>query len=205
MATQKKKEIHWPARIPTLETARLRLRPISRRDTDEYFAINSNKMAMEMYGVLQHRRRAESEQLIGLLQRQFKKKLFLRWGITEKGNGRLIGDIGFWRFVDVRARAEIGAKLLPDFWNNGYMTEAMTAVLDYGFGPLNLQSIEGNADIANRGSIRMLQKLKFSEIGIIPRHTYSDIQKRYVDTALYNCPCEQWKEARRNVAGKRRS
>lgn len=190
------KQIKWPNRIPILETKRLTLRALSMKDAEAYFHLNSNQKVMEMYGVHRHKTLNETKKLLTWLQLQFKKKTFLRWGIIQKHDGKLIGDIGFWRFVEIRARAEIGAKLLPDFWGEGYVTEAMIAVLDHAFAELNLQSVEGNVEKTNLGSLGLMKKLGFARIGNIPRHTYSDVSNDYIDTILFNCHSEQWKGRR---------
>lgn len=56
-------------------------------------------------------------------------------------------------------RAEVWYKLDVAYWGNGYATEALTAVLAYGFGALNLHRIEAGCAVANTGSVRVLEKV----------------------------------------------
>jgi [ribosomal protein S5]-alanine N-acetyltransferase len=188
------KEIRWPRSIPRLTTERLVLRALTPEDCEDYFKLNADPRVMETYGISVHKKKAQTLNLIRFLHEQFKARMFLRWGIFVKETGQLIGDIGYWRFVDLRARGEIGSKLSPNFWGQGFGTEAVEAVAEYSFQKLNLQSIEGNADVQNLGSIAMLKKVGFIEIGVIPRSSYSDTTQSYVDTLLLHLDCHLWKE-----------
>ena len=54
--------------------------------------------------------------------------------LTEKTSGRLIGHCGLLiQTVDQVQEHEVGYSLLPEFWNNGYATEAAKKCLDYAF------------------------------------------------------------------------
>ena len=55
--------------------------------------------------------------------------------------------------------AEVWFKIHPNHWNNGYGTEALTKMLDFGFNELNLHRIEAGCAIENTGSIRSLEKV----------------------------------------------
>ncbi|MGE0526338.1 MAG: GNAT family N-acetyltransferase, partial [Bdellovibrionales bacterium] len=141
--------ITFPQVIPTLNSERLVLKPITDADADAYFSICSNPVVMRPWGTKCHESMDETRDLIQYLEQEFKHHRMIRWGVFEGGGSTLIGDVGFWRFVFPRARAEIGAKLDPHVWNRGYMTEAMITVLDFGFRGMNLNSIEGNVDPEN--------------------------------------------------------
>lgn len=54
--------------------------------------------------------------------------------------------------------AEVWYKLHSDFWNNGYATESLHKVLEFGFRRLKLHRIEAGCAVANLGSIRVLEK-----------------------------------------------
>lgn len=182
----KAKTIRWPEMIPEIKTPRLRVRPITAQDATDYFALNRDPKVMLSYGIPRHQSLAQTQSLIRWMQAEFKKHHFIRWGVEDKATGKLIGDVGFWRFTETRARGEIGAKLLPAYWGSGYMTEAMGAVIRYAFKSMNLQSIECHIELENVGSIRMTEKLGFQRIGVIPSHSYSLLKKDYTDMLLLN-------------------
>ena len=54
--------------------------------------------------------------------------------------------------------AEIWYKIHSSYWGKGYATEAVKAVLRFGFETLKLHRIEAGCAIANVGSIKVLEK-----------------------------------------------
>jgi ribosomal-protein-alanine N-acetyltransferase len=186
------KEMQWPHSIPRLTSQRLVLRALTVDDCEDYFLLNSDVKVMETYGVSAHKKKAETLNLIRFLQKQFRARAFLRWGIFQAHTGKLIGDIGFWRFVELRARGEIGIKLASEVWGQGFGTEALTAVIDFAFRKLNLQSIEANVDTENLGSISMFKKVDFIQVGTIPRNSYSEPTHSYMDTILLHMDADLW-------------
>ncbi len=62
-------------------------------------------------------------------------------------------------------RAEVWFKLHVDFWNQGYTTEALKAILDFGFDKLKLHRIEAGCAVDNIGSIKVLEKTGFTREG----------------------------------------
>ena len=83
------------------------------------------------------------------------------WAICLNTQPGLIGTICFWNFSEDRKLAELGYELFPAFQGRGLMSEAVKAVLDYGFKDLALTSIEAYTHRANLRSKKMLAKFHF--------------------------------------------
>ena len=49
--------------------------------------------------------------------------------------------------------------LLPEYWGKGYATEAVRAVLKFGFTVLKLHRMEAGCAVGNIASIRVLKKV----------------------------------------------
>ena len=62
-------------------------------------------------------------------------------------------------------RAEVWFKLHVDFWNHGYASEALKAILNFGFDKLQLHRIEAGCAVDNVGSIKVLEKAGFTREG----------------------------------------
>jgi len=62
-------------------------------------------------------------------------------------------------------RAEVWFRLHVDFWNQGLATEVLLAILDFGFGTLNLHRIEAGCAVNNIGSVKVLEKAGFIREG----------------------------------------
>jgi acetoacetyl-CoA synthetase len=55
----------------------------------------------------------------------------------------------------------IGYWIHPDYWNNGYATEAARAIINFGFSELNATNITTAHAISNSASKRVIEKLGF--------------------------------------------
>ncbi|MEP5728731.1 MAG: GNAT family N-acetyltransferase [Sulfitobacter sp.] len=71
--------------------------------------------------------------------------------------GRVIGTGGF------RSIPEVGYILHPEVWGKGLGTEAMDALITYGFEERGFEEIIADVDPNNAGSIALLTKLGFEE------------------------------------------
>jgi RimJ/RimL family protein N-acetyltransferase len=63
-------------------------------------------------------------------------------------------------------RGEIWYKLLPEYWGQGLATEAMRAVLAFGFEQLQLHRIECGCSIHNIASYKVMEKVGMTREGI---------------------------------------
>ncbi|MGB4847239.1 MAG: GNAT family N-acetyltransferase [Saprospiraceae bacterium] len=61
--------------------------------------------------------------------------------------------------------AEIWFKLLPEFWGKGYATEAVKAIIHFGFHDLKLHRIEAGCAVDNVASIKLLEKAGMQQEG----------------------------------------
>ncbi|MBS0482084.1 MAG: GNAT family N-acetyltransferase [Proteobacteria bacterium] len=86
------------------------------------------------------------------------------WAIVMKGSARLIGCVGLTPDAET-GTAELGYWLSQAFWGRGFVTEAASAVVDFGFVELKLPFILSGHWVGNEPSGRVLQKLGFEEIG----------------------------------------
>ncbi|TMU57128.1 GNAT family N-acetyltransferase [Flagellimonas algicola] len=61
--------------------------------------------------------------------------------------------------------AEVWYKLHSDFWKQGYATESLHRLLEFGFNELQLHRIEAGCAVENLGSIRVLEKVGMTREG----------------------------------------
>lgn len=92
-----------------------------------------------------------------------------RWAILTKA-GQLIGDTELdhitWRSGDAELRICIGDK---SFWNRGYGTDAVQAVLHHAFGEMELQRVYLRVFSQNARAIRCYMKAGFRKEGRLER------------------------------------
>ena len=105
------------------------------------------------------------------------------FAITRKGDPTMIGYTSFWRMMPAHFRGEIGYALLPSYWKQGIMSEALERMLQFGFEELNLHSVEANVNPDNVGSKRLLEKLKFQREAYFRENYFFD--GRFIDSEIY--------------------
>ena len=89
----------------------------------------------------------------------------IRFAIREKEVGKLIGTIGL-HLNKEHQKAELGYWLGKNFWRKGYLTEALKAVLEFGFKELNLNKIYATHFLFNPNSGKVMLKagMKFEGV-----------------------------------------
>ena len=80
-----------------------------------------------------------------------------RWAIHTKADNTFIGWCGLKHLAETN-EIDLGYRLLPECWGQGFATEAAKHTLDYGLHALNLQIITARAKIENTASIKVLEK-----------------------------------------------
>ena len=170
--------------FPLIETERLRLRKISRKDVNEIFFLRSDKRVLHYLDKAPAKTKKDAYDFIKILHDAEKNADGITWGITLKNIEKIIGTIGFWRMQKEHYRAEIGYILHPDYWGKGITQEAMTAVIKYGFEVMKLHSIEANVNPDNAASIRLLEKNGFVREAYFKENYYFD--GKFLDSAIYS-------------------
>lgn len=138
--------------FPALTTDRLHLRQIQPTDAEAFFVIKSDREVMDFYGDEIHQSLEETHVLIQQLQDSYDRREAIIWGITLKGEDTLIGTCTLFSFNFDFHYAETGYELSPAYWRQGITSEAMAAVLTYGFTELDLHRIEAALDPSNTPS-----------------------------------------------------
>lgn len=150
--------------FPILETDRLVLRSAELKDVPHILANHSDDSVMKYLGIKKLSSMSEAEELIEEANVVFQNREGIRWVITRKGEDYYVGSIGMWRLDKLWEKAEIGYELSTKHWGKGYMTEALTSVLEFGFDKIKVGLITANVDIQNLRSGHLLEKLGFNEI-----------------------------------------
>ena len=121
---------------------------------------------------------------------------FKNFRLLDKVTGNVIGRCDFHTWIQKHRRAEIGYHLTDDSYKNkGLMTEALGAVLVFGFEHMNLHRIEALIDEHNEPSRRLLEHYGFSREGILRQHYYiNDVNEDSVMFSLTRSDYELLKE-----------
>ena len=176
--------------FPYLTTSRLLLRHILPGDAESLFAILSDEETMKFYGHEPHESLDDTKEVIRQIEERYTRKEALRWGITFRGEDRLIGSCSIFHFDTGFDCAETGYELNRAYWGKGIMTEAMSAILTFGFSELGLHRIEAIIDIENERSKGLLIKLGFAYEGNLrQRFPFRD---QFLDEHYFGLLKDEW-------------
>lgn len=81
--------------------------------------------------------------------------------VELKASGDAIGVCGLLLRESLGV-SDVGFALLPQYWKRGYAFEAATAVMEYGYSSLGIDTIVGLTSEENTASIKVLKKLGMS-------------------------------------------
>lgn len=149
--------------IPEIETERLKLRAVRLSDAEDVFAYALNPNVLRYTTGITPHVLAETKNFVKSLVEKPKGAFAL--AICLKNSPRVIGLIEFG--IEDSTNGEIDYALAEEYWSQGYMTEAVRAVLDWGFQThLDLQIVSASAMPVNKGSIRVMEKcgMKFDKL-----------------------------------------
>jgi RimJ/RimL family protein N-acetyltransferase len=159
--------VNLPAAPPRLSAARLELRAHVAGDAEALFAILSDAQAMRYWSAPPMAEVTEAAALVARAHEHAASGLGLRWAVCAREGGAVIGSVSLFRFDAQNARAEIGYILGRPWWGRGLMREALTAVIDFAFGELDLRRIEADTDPRNEASVGLLERLGFVREGLL--------------------------------------
>ena len=135
-----------------LQTARLLLRPLVEADAPALFAIFSDPAVMRYWSTPPWASMDEAHALVARDQKAMAAGDYLRLGLVRTDTGALIGNCTLFSIRTTCRRAELGYGLAQSAWGQGYMHEALRALLDFGFSALNLNRVEADIDPRNSAS-----------------------------------------------------
>ena len=167
-----------------IETKRLLLRRLDNNDAEEVLGLRGNPETMKYIPRPLAKTIEDALEHIAMIEDKIVYNTGINWGITIKGNLKIIGIIGHYRISPENHRAEIGYMSFPKFNGKGYMSEAIKAVVAYGFEQMNLHSIEAIIDPENIASERVLQKNGFVKEAHILENEY--FEGKFWDTVIYS-------------------
>lgn len=163
-----------------LNTQRLTLRPIQETDLENVYKGLSNPEVIKHYGV-SFSTLEETKEQMQWYQELVENETGFWWAIELSESGKFVGAVGLNDIKIEHRRGEIGFWLLPEFWGNGYVTEAAFKVLAVGFKDFNLHRIEAWVESGNTGSEQVLKRLGFTHEGSFKDYEIKNSQLISVD------------------------
>ncbi len=153
--------------FPTLQTERLILRQLTMDDLEFAFRHFSDPRVTQY--LMDEPPVADHDQARAIIEfyQEPEGKSHNRWAIVRKADQRVIGTIGYHKWVKAHFRAEVGYDLSPDCWGQGYMSEALREAIRHGFEGMGLHRIEALVFVGNDASIQLLKRMGFQQEGLL--------------------------------------
>ncbi len=169
--------------LPVLQTEHLVLRPLRRKDAADIFSYASDPEVARYVLWEPHRSMSETRSYIRYILALYRHGLPSSWAVMHRESGRVIGTIGFMWYSETNSSAEVGYSFSREFWNRGYATEALRAVISSVFSSLPLNRLEAQHDIRNTASGRVMEKCGMRKEGILRQRIKNKGES--IDTALW--------------------
>lgn len=168
---------------PVIRAKRLHLRKLTMRDANDIFEYSKDPLVAEHVLWDAHRSVSDSKGYLRWMIRKYRFGEPSSWGIALNENDKVIGTIGFMWIQPENSAAEVGYSLARAHWNKGYMTEALHAILDYGFNQMHLNRIEAMHETSNPASGAVMRKCGMQKEGTLRSKVFN--KGKYVDVDLY--------------------
>lgn len=170
--------------LPVLQDGSLVLRAIKDEDTAALYRLFAEDAVTRYMDIDSFASMDQATQLIHFLRQKWRKGQSMRLAITMKGQDELIGTIGLHHIQLHHFKAELGYELLPAYWGQGIMTNALDLLLPYAYETLKLNRIEAFVEPTNAPSLKLLLRLGFHYEGRL-RDNYHE-KGRFTDALLYS-------------------
>jgi [ribosomal protein S5]-alanine N-acetyltransferase len=159
--------------FPIIETDRLLLRKVNKDDADDLLVYLSDEEVVHHMGLVPFQNTEDALDEINWYDSIYVEGTGIRWGITLKDKGKVIGSCGFLNRAPKHHRAEVGFELSKDYWGRGIAREALDAVIRYGFLHLELERIEALIEPDNLPSQKLVERKGFTKEGLLRHYEYT--------------------------------
>lgn len=170
--------------FPILETERLILREATEEDAKDMFEYLSDQLVVKHMGISACETPEEVLGEIEWYKSIYKNGTGIRWGITLKDSGKVIGSCGFLNRNPKHHRSEVGYELSREQWGKGIANEALERVLKFGFEHLGLERIEALIEPKNLSSQKLVERQGFTREGLLRHYEYTN--GKFDDLYMYS-------------------
>lgn len=159
-----------------LETERLLLRRFTRDDVAAFYELGTNPEIVRYVGNQPFESlSAAAAALEAAPLRDYDVHGYGRLACVLKTTGKVIGFSGV-KFIEELDESELGYRFLPEYWGQGFATEAGLISIGYARSVLRLRRLIGLVHPENVSSVGVLRKLGFAQQGQVPFALFGDLK-----------------------------
>lgn len=172
--------------FPIIYTDRCILSSINAINKNAIFRIYSDQSAMKY---MQSKPLVVMNEAIKLIEKwnnQIDKNEGIRWGVFLKSSpNKLIGTIALQYWNKSSNCIELGADLLPEYWEQGLAYEFTKPAIDFAFDKLNINRLELRCNPSNIASVKVAKKIGMTYEGRLRQYVFVK-GRGYDDEAVYS-------------------
>ncbi len=142
--------------FPLISDGKIRLRQIISSDTKDLLEIS-------YYDAKQAKNLAQAIEIQARIDKDYEEGNSIHWGIEDISTNKIVGTCGYYREFS-KEEGELGCVLLSQFRGQGFMTNAMQLVIDFGLKNMELKQICAITSKHNYQAIKLLERLSFIKL-----------------------------------------
>lgn len=173
-----------------LSTKRLLIRIYTAEQMEQYFATKPKPELQELFHLTSDEsfELARQKAMKGYTTHRSSVRFFYMY---HKLENRLVGDVAFHNWYPEHRRSEIGYMIFnEEDKKHGYMSEAVQAILTYGFNEMNLNRVEACIGPMNLASQSLVLKFGFKLEGHLRQHYHKEGELQ--DSIIYGLLKEEF-------------
>ena len=177
-------------KLPMIETERLTMRQITLGESDgsdslefindysvyRYWGVYDE--SMDTNGRHRPKKKIKLDYHYNLTMKEYKARRELTWLMELKDTHKVIGEFVLYDF-HLKKQADIGYRINKDYWGKGFAPEAGQALVKAAFEAMGLTRLQIRCFTNNHGSVRVAQKLGFTQEGIIRQGAIVNVMTDY--------------------------
>jgi RimJ/RimL family protein N-acetyltransferase len=172
------------------DTPRLVMRPLRHADAPELFAFYSDPQVYRYIPVGGWQHIDEAHQRIARSINTMGAGEEVRLAVQRREDTRVIGELLLFNFNGDSRRADLGYALARDAWGCGYVSEALSPLIDFAFGALEMRRLEAEIDPRNTASAKVLERLGFRQEGFLRQRWV--LRGEVSDSGVYGLLGSEW-------------
>jgi len=169
--------------FPVIKTERLILRDLRYSDAADVLTFRGDPIVQKYDDPAIHTE-GEAREFIDELEAEFNDHRGISWAVELKKRNVVIGAFGLHHWNQYHRRAEVGYGLARAYWGQGFGSEALRAIIQFGFEEMELNRIYARTIADNHESVRLLERLGFQREGTQRKHSWED-DGTFHDSAIY--------------------
>ena len=140
------------------ETKRLKLIEVTGRDVKSIFLLTGNEKVMEHFPKVFNYE--DTQKMVLKILHQYTEYGYCFWKVLLKQSDQFVGIAGLlYQEINNVPETEISYRILPEYWNKGYATEAAKACKKYAVTELGKTRLISLIHPQNDASIRVASRL----------------------------------------------